>query len=416
MPDHARRRWFFFIDPIEASSYPVTETGYAMLYRAWCRRDDEDDAIYVVYPHTAFSLSAASSGSGEGQPTSATQITVQGHRLRGFTASPYDHYRSQRNHYDPAADLGSARCHEEGAAEAVELHPADVVVFRQESGPAEPRKQLLEALAAIEHEVLVYLSPKLALDPAFGSKALPARIAPETTPQSFNTRKTAGSAHEKAAAALAYVRGPLGHLDTVIAKPAHADNGAGIRILGRSPLLDVSPAEDAQRQLHDLVQRYRDVIVQEYIPSVRAPSDLDVPLAEVDPHRHDFGEVRFLLIDGEIPRRPDGQPIRMARRVPTDTSLLADSGISHPTTLSDAELRFLKKVGRAYVKMGIHFGGGDLIRTPNPARPFVFTDAARSVCGHAVVTGALNGAPYLVVDQVLASIERQWSLRHAPVS
>jgi hypothetical protein len=92
--------------------------------------------------------------------------------------------------------------------------------------------------------------------------------------------------------------------------------------------------------------------------------------------------------------------------VPSATSLIADSGISYPTTLSPAEYGFLERLGPVYRRMGIYFGGGDLIRTADPARPFVFTDAARSVCGHAVVTGALNGDPYLIVDQILDSIDR----------
>jgi hypothetical protein len=129
-------------------------------------------------------------------------------------------------------------------------------------------------------------------------------------------------------------------------------------------------------------------------------------LANISRDRADFGEVRFLLIDGEVPRAQDGKPVAIARRVPTDSSLVADSGISYATHLTSQELEFLARVGPLYRKWGIYFGGGDLIRTPDPDRPFVFTDAARSVCGHAVVTGALNNEPYLIIDQVLDSIGR----------
>jgi hypothetical protein len=86
--------------------------------------------------------------------------------------------------------------------------------------------------------------------------------------------------------------------------------------------------------------------------------------------------------------------------------LVADSGISYATKLSSRELEFLAQLGPLYRSWGIYFGGGDLIRTPDPDRPFVFTDAARSVCGHAVVTGALNNEPYLIIDQILDSIDR----------
>ena len=123
-----------------------------------------------------------------------------------------------------------------------------------------------------------------------------------------------------------------------------------------------------------------DLVVQEYVPSVRSPLPRDAALADVPRDRRDFGEVRFLLIDGEVPRDAAGEPYLVARRVPREGSLVADSSISHPTSLSAAELAFLRRLGPVYKRLGIHFGGGDLIRTPDPARPFVFTDAARSPC------------------------------------
>ena len=148
--------------------------------------------------------------------------------------------------------------------------------------------------------------------------------------------------------------------------------------------------------------------MQEYLPSVRRPSDLrNTPLDQVPLDRRDFGEIRFVVVDGRVPRTADDTPILVARRVPSDDSIVADSGISHPTALSAEELAFVEKLGRRYVELGIHFGGGDLIRTADPERPFLFTDAAQSVCGHAVVTGALNGDPYLIIDRVLHSIDRR---------
>jgi len=43
-------RLLFFIDPIESSSYPVTETGYALLYRAFLRARASGGEVYVAYP------------------------------------------------------------------------------------------------------------------------------------------------------------------------------------------------------------------------------------------------------------------------------------------------------------------------------------------------------------------------------
>jgi hypothetical protein len=200
----------------------------------------------------------------------------------------------------------------------------------------------------------------------------------------------------------------LGSPDTVIVKPLATNNGVGIRVLGRDPRGGpIRHAADDRAVLADMMGAHGELVVQEYVGSVRAPDDLTVPLAAVPLDRRDFGEVRFLLIDGKLPSSADGRRCVFARRVPVADSLVADSGISHPTTLSAREQAFVEEVGQHYLRWGIYFGGGDLIRTPDPARPFVFTDAARSVCGHAVVTGALNGQPYLIVDQILDSIERR---------
>ncbi|MEM6926985.1 MAG: hypothetical protein AAF602_08665 [Myxococcota bacterium] len=382
----ADARVLFFVDPIERCSYPVTETGYALLYRTWGRLAEVGGQVFV----------AAAESRLEG-------ATVLAHRVTRFRASPYDAYRSQRTHYDPSRDLGATPCHDAETARRVALGSFDAVMWRREDGP---RHALLEALAEIEDHVVVYLSPRLALDPACSSKALPERLAPGRTPRSLDTATVEGSVEAKIASATAFAQDLLRTSPTVIAKPRYGDNGVGITALGVDPTTGGSrPIEPG---LTALLARFGDVVVQEYLASVRCPPELsgeDLPHVPVD--RRDFGEVRFVLVDGEVPRLRNGRPFAMARRVPTATSLLADSGISYPTTLSDEELAFVGALGERYRALGIHFGGGDLIRTPDPARPFVFTDAAQSVCGHAVVTGALNGDPYGVVDRVVESLARR---------
>ena len=404
MPDHRRRKTLFFIDPIEASSYPVTETGYGMLYRAWARAEQDGGEVYAVYPNAELH-----SLSGRGSPGYA----VDAHRIEYFAASPYEHFKSQRRSYDAGSDVGSQPCHRQSSARAIELTDADVIVFRQETGPVSMRRQMLKALAAIEDRVLVYLSPTLALDPRYSSKVLPAQIAPERVPLSFETQAVKGDIAAKVEQAMRFVQGELRAPPTFIAKPIFGDNGIGITACGRSPI-EGGRDVDAHGAVTHLLQTHGDLIIQEYIPSIRAPADIAAgDLHQVSEDRRDFGEIRFLLIDGTIPRTRDGRRIQVARRVPTASSLVADSGISYGTTLSREECDFLAQVGREYLRRNIYFGGGDLIRTPHPNRPFVFTDAARSVCGHAVVTGALNGEPYLIVDQVLDSIERQLIRRTA---
>jgi len=83
-------------------------------------------------------------------------------------------------------------------------------------------------------------------------------------------------------------------------------------------------------------------------------------LAAVPVDRRDFGEIRFLLIDGELPRTADGR-VWLVARVPVAGSLIADSGISYPRSLSAAELAFLERLGSVYRRLGIFFGGGDLM-------------------------------------------------------
>jgi len=406
------KRILFFIDRIESSSYPVTETGYALTYRAFLRARETGGEVYVAYPDTHCTKPARGRGS--------SRIRVLAHRVLSFSDSPYRFYQSQRAAYQPGEHVGSPACHEESAGALLQLDTVDAIVWRQESGTPESSRALLRALQRAESDTVVYQSPRLALDPRFGSKALPGMVDPRFTPRTHYTApppRAGGLVDicEKARRAVAFVRHDLARPATVIAKPLHGDNGFGITVLGRDPRTgSVSTPVDDLDTWEELIVRYGDLVVQEYIASVRAPEGLSAEqLAQVRHDRRDFGEIRFLLLDGEIPRMSNGEPFRVARRVPVEGSLIADSGISHATSLSDAEIQFLSRLGALYRQWGIWFGGGDLIRTPDPSRPFVFTDAAQSVCGHAVVTGALNGDPYLVVDRILDSVERQIALRRA---
>ena len=392
-------RLLCLIDRIEDSSYPVTETGYALAYRAWERGAE----VYLAYPDAAWRESAAGA------------LHMLAHRVVSFSAAPYLYYRSQRSDYRAGADAGSARCHVELEHSELLLNELDAVVYRQESGEPERATLLLQALARLEQrgETLVYLSPRIALDPRMGSKNLPHLFDAKLTPRTYHTSDTTHGVSDKARAAVRFVREQLDQPETVIAKPLNGNNGVGIHVLGRDPVSNTRPhAVDDPARWAELLERHGDLVVQEYIPSVRSPvGDTPEALSAVPHDRHDFGEIRFLLIDGEVPRDAEGNPLLIARRVPAPHSLIADSGISYATSLSAAELEFLERLGPVYRRLGIYFGGGDLIRTPDPARPFVFTDAARHVCGHAVVTGALNGAPYAIVDRVLDSVERrvaQW--------
>lgn len=413
------RKLVFFIDRIEHSSYPVTETGYALVHRAWLRARSTQDEIFVVYPDAL-------------PGRSADRLTIPAHRVTSFDLSPYYHYRGQRDAYHAGEDAGSLPCHVESEAEEFALADADAIVWRQESGTPERTRELLLALASIESETTIYQSPRLALDPQFGSKVLPAAVDARFTPRTFYTHTQCSAASsglgslrsvrkaspaEKVEAAVAFIARELGDPETALVKPLHANNGVGIAVLGsdpRHPPRDHRRAADDRAMLSSMLATYGDLVVQEYIASIRAPSDLEGPLATVQLDRRDFGEVRFLLIDGKLPRTASGHSCVYARRVPVSDSLVADSGISHPTTLSVREQAFIEEVGQHYLRWGIYFGGGDLIRTPDASRPFVFTDAARSVCGHAVVTGALNGQPYLIIDQILDSLEGRIIARRAP--
>lgn len=397
----AERKLLFFIDRIEHSSYPVTETGYALLYRAWQRSKFEGTQIYVSYPGASW------------METPSGGLRIQAHRVLSFSDAPYHFYRSQRDAYRADSDVGSGRCHTEGPVESLLVNAVDAAIWRQETGEPSHMRGMLEALARVERDTVVYLSPSLALDPRHGSKIIPQNFDVQLTPRTYHTNVAAElSLEDKAVHALQFVRSQLNNPDTVIAKPLFGNNGEGIHVLGFDPVSNTRTcAVDDVNTWLSLLQRYGDLVVQEYMPSVRSPVGLSADVLSAVPRdRHDFGEVRFLLIDGEIPRTADGQPCLIARRVPSADSLIADSGISYASTLSPAEFTFLERLGPYYRRLGIYFGGGDLIRTADPARPFVFTDAARSVCGHAVVTGALNGEPYLIIDQILDSVERHIQL------
>lgn len=387
------------IDRIEDSSYPVTETGYALVYRAWLRGAE----VYVAYPDAGW------------RETPAGALYVLAQRVVSFVDAPYCCYRSQRSDYRAGAGAGSARCHVELEHGELLLNTLDAVVWRQETGEPERATKLLQALARLEQrgDTLMYLSPRIALDPRMGSKNLPHLFDAKLTPRTHHTSATTHGIRDKAREAVRFMREQLGEPETVIAKPLNGNNGVGVHVLGRDPVTHTRPyaVDDVERWLA-LLERHGDLVVQEYIPSVRSPvGDTPEALSAVPQDRHDFGEIRFLLIDGDVPRDAEGKPLLVARRVPAPHSLIADSGISYPTSLSAAELAFLERLGPVYRRLGIYFGGGDLIRTPDPARPFVFTDAARHVCGHAVVTGALNGAPYAIVDRVLDSVERRVTQR-----
>ena len=412
MNSFAPRRYVFFIDRIEDSSYPVSETGYALVHRAWLRAQADGGEVYVVYPDAELHARSVR-GRGQGE------LRVRAQRIESFHTTPYQHYRSQREAYRPQEHVGSRRCHREAPPRELLLRTADAVIWRQETGTPERMRETLQLLETIEPQTELYLSPRLALDPRFGSKLLPSLIDPRFIPRSFYTHSLShATPDDKAVAALAFVRDALGDPETAVVKPLDTNNGIGITLLGHDPrsagLGRLAKYGMGKRAKHDrytlsrMLEQFGDLVVQEYIPSIRAPFDPQLtPLASVPVDRRDFGEVRFLVIDGELPVTRSGAPCLFARRVPAPDSLVADSGVSHGTELSTREQAFVRHVGQQYLRWGIYFGGGDLIRTPDPERPFVFTDAARSVCGHAVVTGALNGEPYMIVDQILDSIERR---------
>lgn len=398
----ADAKLLFLIDRIEDSSYPVTETGYALVYRAWMRALSGSGQIYVAYPDSPWSLS------------SQGELIISAHRVASFAAAPYAFYRSQREGYSADRDLGSGRCHVELEARPLVANSCDAVVWRQESGAPETMRALLQALTRVERDTLVYLSPRLALDPGFASKVLPKRVDERLTPRTYWTTE-APDTLTKAEAARAFVLDQLGAPETVVAKPLYGNNGVGIHVLGKHPITSAVQLRLEELDTYNqLLAQYGELVIQEYIPSLRSPIGQDPEvLANVPRDRVDFGEIRFLLIDGEVPRDQEGKPLAVARRVPSDASLVADSGISYATDLTARELEFLAQLGPLYRSWGIYFGGGDLIRTPDPERPFLFTDAARSVCGHAVVTGALNGEPYLIIDQILDSVDRHMRAAHS---
>ncbi|HKU43635.1 MAG TPA: hypothetical protein VJR89_36000 [Polyangiales bacterium] len=369
------RRLLFFIDRIEGASDPATDDGYALLYRAFVRARRCGDEIYVAYPETPWTRGPDG------------HVYAFAHRVLSFRASPYAWFTDEQ----PA-------CHAVSDELTLELDTLDAVIWQLSSGNAERNRQLLRALARVEQHTLVYPSPRFALDPRLGAKVLPGLADPHFTPKTHHTAGYAADgcrigARDKARRAVTFLREALGSAGTAIVKPLHGAHGVGVHVLGVDPRTGrIGTALDDVAALCELLERYGDLVVQEYIASLRDEQ---------------FGEVRFSLIDGEIPRTATGKPCRVPRRVPTPDSLLADSGVPSGSELTQPELEFVTRLGALYRQWGIHCGGGDLIRTPEPERPFVFIDAAQWVSGDAVVTGVLNGEPYGVVDAVLDSIDRQ---------
>jgi hypothetical protein len=404
---HAAQRLLFFIDPVEGSSYPATETGYAMVYRAFVRAEATGGEVYVAYPDAAPVVSLRGSRT--------PLVRVDAHRVSSFVDPPYAHYRGYRAAQSAGVPVDVGRCHEEAQATPLVLNDLDAVIWRQERGEPAQRGAQLRALRAVESDTLIYLAPRLALDPRFASKVIPDGVERRFRPRSFCTSwcPAEATARERAVAIVQFLHESLQDSSTVIAKTVVGDEDDE-HVFGFNPITQRRECKiDDLSAWTALIQRCGDLVVQEYVPSVRAPDhEPGFSLSRVPHQRRDFGEVRFLLIDGQVPRDEAGFPYLVARSVPTGESLSADSGVSYPTSLSAAELSFLSTLGPLYRRWGIHFGGGDLIRTGDVERPFVFTDAARSVCGHAVVMGALNGEPYVIVDQVLDSVGRQIELHH----
>lgn len=102
-------RSLFLIDRIEESSYPVTETGYALTYRAFLRAAASGGEVYVAYPDSTWMQ--APNGS----------VRMQGHRVLSFADAPYSYYQSQRAAYRAGAHVGSRACHEQAPATTLRL-------------------------------------------------------------------------------------------------------------------------------------------------------------------------------------------------------------------------------------------------------------------------------------------------------
>ena len=384
-----------FLDPIECCSYPVTETGYGLLYRLWQRAKQAE--IWLVYPESTIKKESHSN-----------QLSVTAHRLLGFDAEPYRYYAEQKTTYDCNRDLGSCPCHRQTTGtQTISLNDSDIIVWRQEQAV---QTQNLEKLILLEDDVLLFHNPRLLLESQYSSKNIPRLINSAYCPVTYHTTDEINQT-QKIHSALAFIDQNLSQCETIVVKPIFGDNGHGITLLGYNPVTQEFIArEDYGDLLAKFFSKHGDFVVQEYISTVRLPKTYNSP-ADTTPNDLGFGEVRFILINGQLPKNPDGTPIVFARRTPTPDSFVADSGISYPTYLTKQETLFLEEVGQYYKEHQIHFGGGDLIRTNDPKRPFVFTDAARAVCGHAIVTGGLNKAPYLIIDQVIDCLWNLWETR-----
>src|SRR5262245_11359533 len=117
MSEAKPNRILMLIDRIEHSSYPVTETGYALTYRAFLRAAAQGGEVFVAYPDSTWM-----------QATNGN-VRIQAHRVLSFAGAPYNLYQSQRDTYRPGAHVGSLACHEQAAAATLRLEELDAVVW-----------------------------------------------------------------------------------------------------------------------------------------------------------------------------------------------------------------------------------------------------------------------------------------------
>ncbi len=380
----------FFIDAIEQARWPKTETGYGLLYTAWSM------AQQSLGRNVSTRIFMAQQGD-----------CLLGHRvqclmIRMFTQVPYDYF-SDENH------IGSC-CHTVATSVVMDIRTFDVIVWRREKSMQGSGVHLmLEKLAQIEKKNpnIVFLNSPTSILTSKNSKEIPKDIGTMHYPLSFETVQIVGSAMQKVDASLDFVKERLQQPKTFVVKPHQGDNGKGVTLFGDYPVgARDFPVIDAKKYVEHLLymlDQYGNLIIQEYLPSLRFPQALKhLHPAEAAWKHQTYGEVRFLLLNGELLKDNKGQCLSIALRCPNDKSYLSDSGTSYRTNLTEQEQYFLEHyVGPYYKSNKILLGGGDLIRTADPVRPFLFTDAAQAICGHVVVTGALNGNPYLITQIIM---------------